>query len=57
MSLRHNEQVDVCAWVDVTDRDEAVGLRNMLPLGDELAEEAVLRQRGSPPRKPRRRGR
>ena len=47
--LRQNEQVRVGPRVDVTDGDEAVGLRNMVALLDELAEETVLRQRGSPP--------
>jgi hypothetical protein len=41
--------------VDVADRNEAVGLRDVVALLYELAEEAVLRQRGSPPpKRPRR---
>jgi hypothetical protein len=53
--LGQNEQVRVGPRVDVADRNEAVGLRNVLALLYELAEEAVLRQRGSPPpKRPRR---
>jgi len=47
--LGQDEQVRVGPRVDVADRDEAVALRNMVAFPYELAEEAVLRQRGSPP--------
>jgi hypothetical protein len=47
--LGDHEQVDVGARVDVADRDEAVGRRDVIALAVELAEEAVVRQRGSPP--------
>ena len=47
--LRDDEQMDVGSGIDVADRDEALGLRNVLALREELAEEAVLRQRRSPP--------
>jgi hypothetical protein len=53
--LGQDEQVRVGPRVDVADRNEAVGLRNVVALLYELAEEAVLRQRGSPPpKRPRR---
>ena len=49
--LGQNEQVDPRLRIDIADRDEAVGLRDVLALAVELAEEAILvRQRGSPPR-------
>src|SRR4029453_3339201 len=46
--LGNDEQMNIRARVDVPDRDEAIRLRDMLALGEEVAEEAVLRQRGSP---------
>src|SRR5436190_1703359 len=53
--LGQDEQVRVGPRIDVTDGDEAVRLRDMVAFLYELAEEAVLRQRGSPPAKrPRR---
>ena len=53
--LGQDEQVRVGPRVDVADRDEAVALRNVVAFPYELAEEAVLRQRGSPPPRPPRR--
>src|SRR5512140_1127873 len=55
--LRNHEQVDVRARVDVVDRDEAVCLADAVALTHEPAEEAVVRQRGSPPPRPAPRGR
>ena len=53
--LGQDEQVRVGQRIDVADRDEAIALRNVVAFPDEPAEEAVLRQRGSPPpRRPRR---
>jgi len=49
MTLGQHEQVRVRSRIDVTDRDEAVGGRDVVAVGDEPAEQAVLRQRGSPP--------
>src|SRR5437588_9015203 len=57
MPLRHNEQVRLGLRIDVADRDEALRLRDVLAFPVELAEEAVVRQRGSPPPRPTRRGR
>ena len=48
--LREDEQVRLRLRVDVADRDEAVRPRDVFALADEGAEEAVVRQRGSPPR-------
>src|SRR5262245_1664978 len=53
MTLWDDEQMRLGARVDVADGDETVGFRDVIPLSEELAEEAVVRQRGSPP--PRRR--
>jgi hypothetical protein len=50
VALRQDEQVGLGLRVDVPNRDEAVGLRDVVALPDEPAEEAVLRQRRSPPR-------
>jgi hypothetical protein len=50
MALRQDEQVGLGLRVDVPNRDEAVRFRDVVALADEPAEEAVLRQRGSPPR-------
>ena len=47
--LGQDEQVRLRLRVDVADRDEAVRLRDGKPLVKERAEEAVVRQRGSPP--------
>ena len=44
-----DEEVRLGHRVDVVDRDEAVALRDVIALAHELAEEAVVRQRGSPP--------
>jgi hypothetical protein len=41
--------MDVGARVDVADSDEAVGLRDVLALDEQLAKEAIVRQPGSPP--------
>ena len=48
--LREDEQVCLRLRVDIADRDEAVRLRDVVAFAVELAEEAVVRQRGSPPR-------
>jgi hypothetical protein len=50
VALREDEQVSLGLGIDVPDRDEAVRLRDVVALADEPAEEAVLRQRRSPPR-------
>src|SRR5262245_47752352 len=47
--LRDHEQVRVGPWIDVTDGHEPVGLRDVIAFPVERAEEAVVRQRGSPP--------
>jgi hypothetical protein len=48
--LGNDEQMRVRARVDVRDRDEAVRLPDVVALGIEVAEEAIVRQRRSPPR-------
>jgi hypothetical protein len=48
--LGQHEQMDVRLRIDVPDRDEAVCLRDVVAFANELAEEAVVRQRGSPAR-------
>jgi hypothetical protein len=51
VALGEDEQVRLRLWVDVADGDEPVGLRDVVALVCQLAEEAVaVRQRGSPPR-------
>ncbi len=50
MPLGDDEEMRLRLGIDVADRDEAVGLRDVVALLDELAEEAIVRQRGSPPR-------
>lgn len=50
VALRQHEQVRVGLRIDVADGDEAVGCVEVVAFADELAEEAVVRQRGSPPR-------
>jgi hypothetical protein len=53
--LGQDEQMRVGPRIDVADGDEAIGLRDVVAFLYEFAEEAVLRQRGSPPpRLPRR---
>jgi hypothetical protein len=47
VTLREDEQVRVRLRVDVPDRDEAVGARDVVAVPVEPAEEAVVRQRGS----------
>jgi hypothetical protein len=47
--LWQDEQVGGRLRRDVEDRDEAVGARDVVALADEMAEETVVRQRGSPP--------
>jgi hypothetical protein len=47
--LGDDEQVRLGLRRDVPDRDEPVRLGDMVAVADELAEEAVVRQRGSPP--------
>jgi hypothetical protein len=49
MTLRQDEQMGLGLRVDVPNRDEAVRLRDVVTLANETAEEAILRQRGSPP--------
>jgi hypothetical protein len=49
VTLRKDEQMHVCLGIDVPDRDETFGRRDMLSLLVEAAEEAVLRQRRSLP--------
>ena len=44
-----NEQVGLGLGVDVANRDEAVGLGDVVAGVRELAEQAIVRQRGSPP--------
>ena len=50
VTLGQDEQVRLGLWVDVANGREAVGAVDVLALARELAEEAVVRQRGSPPR-------
>ena len=50
VALGEHEEVDGRLRVDVADRDEAVGRVHMVAVANERAEEAVVRQRGSPPR-------
>jgi hypothetical protein len=50
VALGNDEQVRLGLRVDIADRDEAVGGMDMVAGADELAEEAVVRQRVSPPR-------
>ena len=47
--LRQDEQVRLRLRIDVADRDKAVRLRDVVTLPGELAEEAIVSQRGSPP--------
>src|SRR5215472_4909700 len=47
--LGDDEEVRVGTRVDVADRDEAVALAQVVALAEELAEQAIVRQRGSPP--------
>ena len=49
MPLGQDEQMRLRLRVDVPDRDEAVGLRDVVAFLDEPAEKAIVRQRGSPP--------
>ena len=49
VALGQHEQMRVSAWMDVADRNEPVGLRNVVALPDETAEQAIFRQRESPP--------
>jgi hypothetical protein len=49
MPLRDHQQVCLRARTDVANRDEAVRRVDVLAFSVELAEEAVVRQRGSPP--------
>lgn len=49
VSLGNDEQVRRRLRIDVADGDEAVDGGNMVAFAVELAEEAVVRQRGSPP--------
>ena len=50
VAFRDHEEMRVGARVDVPDGDEAVAFADVITLTDEVAEEAVVRQRGSPPR-------
>ena len=47
--FRDDQQVRLRLRVDVADRDEAIRLRDVFALLEELAEQAIVRQRGSPP--------
>jgi hypothetical protein len=49
VALRKDEEVRFGLRVDVADRDEPVGPLDVVAFTDEPAEEAVVRQRGSPP--------
>jgi hypothetical protein len=49
VTLRQDEQMGLGLRVDVANSDETVRPRDMVALADEPAEEAVLRQRRSPP--------
>lgn len=49
MPLGHNEDMNPRLRIDIANRYEALGRRNTLSLAVELAEETVVRQRGSPP--------
>ena len=49
VALRDHEQMRRCLGRDVANRDEALGRRNVLAFAVEPAEDAVVRQRGSPP--------
>jgi hypothetical protein len=50
VTLGQDEEVRLGLRVDVADRDEPLALEDVLAVPDELAEEARLKQRGSPPR-------
>ena len=50
VALRDHEDVRVSLRIDVADRDELVRRVYVVAVGEERAEEAVVRQRGSPPR-------
>jgi hypothetical protein len=50
VALGKDKQVRVGLRRDVADCDEAVGRADVVAFANELAEEAVLRQRGCPPR-------
>ncbi len=45
MPFGEDEQVRLRLWIDVADRDEAVGLRDVVAVTDKLAKEASVRQR------------
>jgi hypothetical protein len=45
VALGDDEQVDVRLRIDVGDRDESVGLRDVVPFLVQPAEQAILRQR------------
>jgi hypothetical protein len=47
--LRQDEQMNLRLRIDIANRNEAFCLRNVLPLAVELAEEALVSQRRSPP--------
>ncbi len=49
VALGEDEQVDVRLRVDVADGDEALGACDVIAVAEKGTEEAVLRQRGSPP--------
>jgi len=49
MTGRQHEEVRLGPRRDVTDRDKPIRGVNVVALDDEPAEEAVVRQRGSPP--------
>jgi len=49
MPFGDDEQMRLRFRIDVPDRDEPLGGVDVLALAEELAEEAIVRQRGSPP--------
>ena len=49
MPFGQNEEMNPGLRIEIADRNEALGLRDVLALAVELAEEAVVNQRGSPP--------
>src|SRR5262249_4642733 len=55
--LREDEKVRLGRRVDVTDRDKPLAAVDVVAFPDETAKEAVVRQRGCPPRSLRPRGR
>jgi hypothetical protein len=50
VTVRDDQKMSVGARVDVANREEAVGSRDVIAFGRQPAEDAILRQRESPPR-------